>query len=449
MNFHGSLSNSVTAMLARILLAVLALGAASAQDVRKLSILHSNDLHARLLPDADGSGGWAHLATLVRRERNGCGHCVYVHAGDLVQGTPVSTLFRGTPLYEIANKLGFDMATLGNHEFDYGHAQVPVFLKKARFPVVTSNIVNASGALITKEAFVTRKVNGIRIAFIGAVMGNLVEGFLTPELAGPWKALPVVETVNRYSEQLRGKADMIVVVGHILNSEGSDILRRAPAVAAVIEGHSHAGRKEMEVYENRVAVNARGYGVELGRLDLEFDRAQRKLISWDWKRLPVKSKQIPPARDVQKLIDKWEQRVSSIVDVPIGETAREWTQGDLVVLIEQAMREQMPADIAYMNRGGVRDRLPQGRILARHIWNIMPFDNRMAVAIVRGSRVPEALRRGATIDPNREYKIAMTDYTATNEAERQKLGLGDIRFEPTEPLLRDLLIEWIGKKKSL
>jgi 2',3'-cyclic-nucleotide 2'-phosphodiesterase (5'-nucleotidase family) len=436
-------------MLGRALIFLIAIAAAWSQDVRRLSILHSKDLHARLLPDANGEGGWAHLASLVRKERAGCGHCVYVHAGDLVQGTPVSTIFRGTPLYEIANKLGFDMATLGNHEFDYGDAQVPVFLRKAKFPVVTSNIVDGSGALLTKRGVVIKKVNGLRIAFIGAVMGNLVEGFLMPDSMGPWKSLPVVETVNRYAADLDDKADLFVVVGHILDAEGTDLLKRAPKVSIVVQGHNHAGSRELEVYDNRIAANGRGYGVELGRLDVEYDRTARKLVAYNWKRIPVKSADIPAAVDVKKLIDKWEKRVSEVVDVPIGETNHDWTPQQVKLLIERSLREEGGADIAYTNQGGVRDRLPKGQILARHIWNIMPFDNRVALLTVRGARVPEALRRGMTIEADRDYKIMMPDFAATNETERQRLGLGDLKFKITERKLRDLIIDWVKKKKIL
>src|SRR5580698_9283159 len=87
---------------------------ASAQDVRPLTILHSNDLHAHLLPDDHGMGGFAYLATAVREERAHSAASLYLNAADLVQGTPVSTLFQGLPIYEIANLLGFDVSTLGN-----------------------------------------------------------------------------------------------------------------------------------------------------------------------------------------------------------------------------------------------------------------------------------------------------------------------------------------------
>src|SRR6202161_762468 len=109
-----------------------------AQDaVRSLTILHTNDLHARLLPDDQGRGGSAALAAGIRRERAGCDACLLLNAGDLVQGTPVSTLFHGLPVYEIANLLGFDAATLGNHEFDYGWRRTQEFMRIARYPIVS------------------------------------------------------------------------------------------------------------------------------------------------------------------------------------------------------------------------------------------------------------------------------------------------------------------------
>src|SRR5580704_18461314 len=114
-----------------------------AQDaVRSFTILHTNDLHARLLPDDQGRGGFAALAAGIRRERTGCNACLLLNAGDLVQGTPVSTLFHGLPVYEIANLFGFDAGTLGNHEFDYGWEQARKFIETAKYSIVTANLVN-------------------------------------------------------------------------------------------------------------------------------------------------------------------------------------------------------------------------------------------------------------------------------------------------------------------
>ncbi|MFN7936198.1 MAG: bifunctional UDP-sugar hydrolase/5'-nucleotidase [Bryobacteraceae bacterium] len=420
-----------------------------AQDVRKLTILHSNDLHARLLPDSNGLGGFAHLATAVRRERQGCKECLYIHAGDLVQGTPVSTLFKGTPVYEVANKLKFNAHTIGNHEFDYGYQQIPVFLKAAKFPVVSANVVDANGKLMTAKPYLIRKVNGVRVAIIGAVMSDLVEGFLKPSTAGPYRALPVVNTMSRYAKEVRQNADVVVVLGHIHQKEGSQIIQDVPEVNVVVEGHNHSGRKDLEAVQGRVAVGCQGYGRDLCKLELTVDRKQKKLLSWKWTRIPIVAKSIPPAPDVQKLVDKWEKKVADKVNVKIGESKREFLQADFRPLIELAMLSEMKADFTYMNSGGVRDRLPKGDILARHIWNIMPFDNVMMTAKVKGSQVPASLRKDKAVDADRDYVIALPDYVATNEGQVKSLGIGGIKFVETDFYLRDVIIEWVKKQKVL
>jgi 5'-nucleotidase / UDP-sugar diphosphatase len=174
-------------------------------EVCHLTILHTNDLHAHLLPDAQQRGGFAQLATMLRRERAGCDACIYLNAGDLVQGTPVSTLFLGAPVYEISNLMQIDAATVGNHEFDYGWRQTVRFLKIARYPVFSANIVDARIKLLT-EPYLIKTVNGLRVAIIGAVMSDLVFRYLTPKSAGPYHVLPVIEAVATYAKEVRDRS---------------------------------------------------------------------------------------------------------------------------------------------------------------------------------------------------------------------------------------------------
>src|SRR6266481_1133565 len=188
-------------MIRRLLLGFLLCLIPVAAQTKPLTILHSNDLHAHLLPDDHDQGGFARLATAVRREKANCAACLYLNAGDLVQGTPVSTLFHGLPIYEIANRLGIDVSTLGNHEFDYGYAMIPKFLQAARFPLVSANVVDGNGRLITKP-YIIKTVGGLRVGVIGAVMGNLVGTYATPEAMGPWRVLPLLETVRKVAAEV-------------------------------------------------------------------------------------------------------------------------------------------------------------------------------------------------------------------------------------------------------
>jgi len=430
--------------LLSLLLCVLPLAA----QIKPLTILHSNDLHAHLLPDDRANGGFARLATEVRRQKAQCAACLYLNAGDLVQGTPVSTLFHGAPIYQIANLLGIDVSTLGNHEFDYGWRRTEEFLRIARFPIVSANIVDADGKTMTRP-YVIQTVGGIRVGIIGAILGDLVGTVITKENAGPWHTLPVVETVRKYARELRDRTDLIVVLAHIHDeSEVNEILKQVPEVSVVVAGHSHEGYPVMTNIDGRVAVLVPAYGVQLGRLDLKLDVAAKKLLSAEWTKIPIVAS-IPPAPDVAREVAKWESKVSKLVDVPIGESTARLERNNPVLrkMIERAMAEQSGADIAWINTGNIRDTMPQGRILARTVWNILPFDNYIVLGKFKGSELPPSITKRYPVEPDREYTVATTDFTAANQSDKEQLNTTGMRFPQTGPLQRDSMIEWIKKKK--
>lgn len=102
-----------------------------------------------------------------------------------------------------------------------------------------------------------------------------------------------------------------------------------------------------------------------------------------------------------------------------------------------------------MNMGGVRDVVPRGRVLARHIWNIIPFDNKVVIGAIKGSRLPETVTAGKTIDPGREYRLATSDFSAANQSSPTELRSTGLEFPEQGPLLRDLLLEWVKQQKTL
>ncbi len=429
---------------------LLCASALAGQAVRPLTILHSNDLHARLSPEED-RGGFARLATAVKKEKANCAACLYLNAGDMVQGTPVSTLFHGRPVYEIANLLGLDAGTLGNHEFDYGWRRVREFARIAKFPIVSANVVNAKGESITGAPYVIKTVGGIRVAIIGAVLGDLSGNSVTPEQVGPWQVLPVVETVRKQAQALRAESDLVVVLGHIHDQGEVDaILRGVPEVSVVVAGHNHVAYPAMMNVDGRVAVLVNSYGAELGRLDLAVDLTAKKLNSAAWKTIPIDGKYADdPA--VKRLVDSWEKKVGKVVDVPIGESTMRMERDDplLRTMIERAMAEQTGADIAWVALGNIRYSLPRGRLLARDIWKILPFDDFLAIGTFKGSQLPPAITDRYPVEADRQYTVAVTDFSVMNQPAKNQLGVTGLRFSRTGPLQRDAMIEWIKKKKVI
>jgi 2',3'-cyclic-nucleotide 2'-phosphodiesterase (5'-nucleotidase family) len=428
---------------------LLCAGTVHPQEIRPLTILDSNDLHAHMLPDDRGNGGFARLATAVRQEKAHCSACLYLNAGDLVQGTPVSTLFHGSPVYEVANLLGIDAGTLGNHEFDYGYRRVEEFVKIARYPIVSANVVDERGQPVTGHPYVIKNVGGIRVGIIGAVLGDMVGTVITKDSVGPWKVLPVVETVRRYALELRDRTDIIVVLGHLHDREEVDaILHQVPEVSVVVAGHTHVAYKSMMNVDGRVAVLVDSYGEQLGRLDLEVDMGAKRLKSAEWKKIAItKSYSKDPA--VKQLVDTWEAKVTKLVDTPIGEsTMRMDSRSEaLRKLVERAMAEEAGADIAWINTGNLRDNLPEGRILTRNLWNILPFDNYIVMGKFKGRDLPRSVTDRYPVEPDREYTVATSDFTATNQSAADQFNTTGMRFPKTGPLQRDAVIDWIKKKK--
>src|SRR5207248_627157 len=132
------------------------------------------------------------------RERQNCNDCMLLNAGDLVQGTPVSTIFFGLPVFEIGNLFGFDAATLGNHDFDYGWEQARKFVQTAKYPIVCANVVGAGNRLFTAKPYVMLNINKLRVAVIG-VETDTLSSLVVPKRLGPVRTLPLLDTVRRYA----------------------------------------------------------------------------------------------------------------------------------------------------------------------------------------------------------------------------------------------------------
>lgn len=430
------------------ILLLLLLAAWLPAEVVDLTILHFNDFHAKLQP-ANGRGGAAHLVTAIERERANCPRCLLLVPGDTVQGSPVSTIYRGLPAFEVLRPARIDAFALGNHEFDYGADRINDFLAAAGYPVLAANFLTPEGRLFTEEGSIILERDGLRIGIVGVLMDDLVPKLTTPSKLGDNKLLPALDTLRAEAKRLAGQTDMLIALVHLWKEQCDEIVEKIPEYAVVVSGHDHGGMRQMFRVEDRVGVRLRSNGLELGRLDLKYDKAAKRLIKAEWKIIPITTKDFSPHAETQALVEKWERKVAAVVDVPVGESPvarngdwiREW--------IERVMKDKTGAEIAIMNRGGVRDTFPQGQLLARNFWNVMPFDNVVVTAKVKGRLVPD-FARPANFDPEREYLVTTIDYLVESMRGPDSKYRDFAMAMPLEgPLLRDVMIEWVKKRKIL
>jgi 2',3'-cyclic-nucleotide 2'-phosphodiesterase (5'-nucleotidase family) len=410
---------------------------------RGLTIVHTNDLHARLLPDAKGRGGFAEVAATIGEACAGAAACLVMDGGDMVQGSPVSSMFEGVPVFEIANRLGIDVSTLGNHEFDYGWSKIPQFTDAADFPILNANLAHPDGGRLgDAPSIVLTTPNGIRVGVVGALTESL-PFLVAPDQLGKWVAKPVVESVAGIVAELDAKADIVIVLGHLDEREENALLD-LPGVDFVISGHDHSGLSDPVRDDDSAVLRVRAFGHQVGRLELTVDVEQDTVTAWSWEALPVKDV-VEPDSETLEVVQSWEKKVSELVDIDLATVGHDYTRKEMKLLFERALVEETGADFAYLNPGAVRANFFEGPLLARHVWNAMPFEDYIATGTIAGSDLPAFLIEERGLDPEREYRFATIDFVVDQWYRR---GLGAIEVEHGE-LFRDLLIRWIGDQERL
>lgn len=259
-----------------------------------LTILHTNDVHSRIdpFPDNDrkfpGMGGAARRAELIETIRREAEHVLLLDAGDIVQGTPYFNFFDGELEYRLMDEMGYDAATIGNHDFDAGIEVLARRISAAGFPMLNCNYQVGGTPLegLVKPYHIIRK-GPLRIGLTG--VGVKLDGLVSPKLYGGVKYEDPVNVVNDVARSLKTdmECDYVIVLSHLgyeyADTRISDV-RLAEAsvdIDLIIGGHTHTFLDSPVAVINRaglpVLVNQAGWaGVQLGRLDVAFNRKNRK-----------------------------------------------------------------------------------------------------------------------------------------------------------------------------
>ena len=270
-------------------------------DLVQISILHTTDLHGHILPTSDYAGnvdlgGFARCATQIRRWRRQNRNSILIDIGDVYQGTDVSLRTNGAVMIDLFNHLKYDAWIVGNHEFDWGVETFMNALAKSDMPVLAANMSmegKPSGEILPFakiQPFILKEIDGIKIAIIGLTTPGMPFWF-RPEFIHGFDFEYSVEPVRRAIAKAKSEsADAIVLAGHMgLKSRtgGDDFANNVaaltsefPEIPAFIAGHTH--QKIPSRSTNGVLLTQSDhFGIHVGRLDLTFDRASKKLLRRD------------------------------------------------------------------------------------------------------------------------------------------------------------------------
>jgi 5'-nucleotidase len=260
---------------------------------RKLTILHTNDVHSRLEPfPMDGSrnagmGGVVARAALIKEIRAEVEHVLVLDAGDIFQGTPFFNLYKGEPEIKAMSMMGYDAATIGNHDFDAGMENLATQLNQANFPIIVCNYdftnTPMEGKTIPYKIF---NKGNIKIGVLG--IGIEGKGLIPDNLFGNTVYKNPIENANKTAEELKKKGcDMVICLSHLGDKYSDDkisdeiLAKECFDIDLIIGGHTHRFFTEPRKYTNRrggdTLVNQVGWaGIQLGRLDYSLGRSQKK-----------------------------------------------------------------------------------------------------------------------------------------------------------------------------
>lgn len=265
--------------------------------VDKLTILHTNDTHSRIDPfPMDGSrnqglGGVAARSALIDSVRKEEEQVLLLDAGDIFQGTPYFNLYKGEPEIRCMSAMGYDAATIGNHDFDGGLENLANKLSFANFPVVICNYDFTGTPMEHKYVpYKVFKKGKLRIGVTG--VGIQPRGLVPENLYGATQYLDPVVKATETADYLRREknCDMVVCLSHLGykyrdNTVSDEVLaRESEHIDLIIGGHTHTFMEKPETFINKngqnVLVNQVGWaGLQLGRLDFEFSKFSRKNLA--------------------------------------------------------------------------------------------------------------------------------------------------------------------------
>ncbi|MEJ7559423.1 MAG: metallophosphoesterase [Pedobacter sp.] len=272
------------------------LQAIASGDVVKLSILHTNDVHSRIEPfPLDGSkyqglGGTARRAALIKKIRAEERNVLLFDAGDIFQGTPYFNKFGGEIEMKLMTAMGYDAATMGNHDFDNGLNGFYKQLPHANFPILCSNY-DFSNTIMEKSTLFYKVFHkeGITIGVFG--IGIELEGIVDVRSYGDTRYLDPIKKANETADFLKDekKCDLIVCLSHIgytySNNRVSDkiLAKNNKNIDLIIGGHTHTFMAQPEDVENLsgkvTTINQVGFaGINLGRVDYYFERYKGKRV---------------------------------------------------------------------------------------------------------------------------------------------------------------------------
>lgn len=390
-------------------------------DNNEFVILFTNDLHSQIEPTDNGDGGVLRMKALVDSIRKAEPVVLMADAGDLVQGTYYFSLLNGVVEMKVLDAIGYDIRTIGNHEFDKKMTGLGEMFAMSKVPVVASNYDFTSTNL--SQYVVPAKIldaGSLKVGFIGlnVRLQNLVEPASCEGVV--WQ--DAINVADQYAEELRNQgADIVIALSHLGYEANDDryyydrgVAMRTRHIDMIIGGHSHTTLRKADYITNLdgdavPVVQTGDQGRNLGYAKIKMD--ENGTPSFEYRLIPVNSR-LDDRIDsgFSDLIEAYYAECKEKMDVKLGyskyniyrytSTSNPQSRlGNLTAdgLIWMAKRYfDVDADVSIYNSGGIRENIYKGDVTLGDVYAVYPFDNVLTLVDIKGSDLKELCASAAS-----------------------------------------------------
>ncbi|MFD3448407.1 5'-nucleotidase C-terminal domain-containing protein [Microbacteriaceae bacterium 4G12] len=454
------------------------------QNYVGVQILSINDFHGAIdsVSKLDGKevGGADYLsAHFKQREAEATTKgetTIKVHAGDAVGASPsISSLLQDEPTMKALDTMGFEIGTLGNHEFDEGipelkrllkatsiHENVAKYTKdypnysykgiRDEFKYISANVIDKNTGKSVFDPYTIKEVNGIKIGFIG-VTTTETPTIVMPAYVKDYEFLDEADTINKYTKELQNQGvHAIVVISHddvSTAKDGTGATGRLAEIAQKVDndvdiligGHSH--QYANGVVNGKMIVQAYSSGKAFVDLDAKLDPTTQDFVKGETKaEIVPNTRDITPDAQITSIINEAKQITSAVASKPIGYAPQEiigkkGDQGETTMgnLVTDGQRIMTGAQLAITNSGGIRDDIKAGEVTWGAAYAVQPFGNQILVKSYTGQQIKDALeQQWSRSDRDVFLQISGFKYTY-KKAENPQAG--EPRFKVVDMMLAD------------
>ena len=368
---------------------------------KKITLLHSNDMHGDFLPkeiNGISTGGLSRLSAYIKKTRSEEKNTIYSIAGDMFRGSIIDSEYMGLSTIELINVLEPDIATIGNHEVDYGLAHLLFLEKCATFPIINANMFVTMNNARLFTPFYNIEVDGIRILFIGILTEEVLASTKQEKIIGTFVDIEeAAKEIGIICDNYRTKnTDITVLLTHIGIEEDrklASLLSKDFGVNMIIGGHSHTLMDEMEIVNDIPIVQAgTGTGI-IGRFDILYDTWSKKIVKLDWRCDEINEHTIGNDDVMDQILSHYQHQTDIKYKRIVSHLQRELThparnqETEMGNLYADMLQDESSFDIMFMGSGSIRKQSIGPIIDYQTLIENTPFDDSLWMVKVRGDQL--------------------------------------------------------------